>query len=191
MRTNTHTNFVVAFLLLAVFALACSSDDETKKANEFIDKANKTIETANEASQKGGKRVVEMEGMIAEIKSESDLARTRDVARDCKELFTKARDAYKEASEGFSSASKLKVHEKFKEYTETKASELTTRSEMMSAGIDEAQALIDSENRQDYKEKVKSIVKRFTEAKEKAEELTKKGDKIFADNKEIFREEKK
>lgn len=174
--------------LLAFVSLACSSGDETKQANEHIAKANKQIETANDAGKKGLTRISEMESMTANIKNDSDLEKARAVARECKDTFMKARDAYKEASEGFTAASKLKIRAKFKEYTEAKASELKERGDMMAAGIDKAQALIDSESRRDYQEKLKTIVKRFTDHKEKADELSKKADKIQEDNREVFKE---
>ena len=190
MKINNRFNFVCAALLLALFALACSSSDETKQANELVAKANKSILAANESSQKAGKRISEMEEMVGKIANQSDLDKTRDIAKDCKDIFGKARDSFKEASESFSGAGKLKIHEKFKEYAETKAAELGKRSDMMTAGIDEAQAMIDSENPTEYQGKLKPIVERFNKLKGEAEELGKKADKIQADNKDVFAEVK-
>ena len=186
MRTNNRINFVLAMLLVAVFALACSFGDETKQANELIAKANKSVTEANEASQKGGKRIVEMEAMVDKIAGEKDLEEARGVARECKDLFTKAHDGYKEASTGFTDAGKLKVNEKFKEYVDTKAAEFVKRGEIMTAATEEAQALLDSENRDAYHTKVKTIVERFNKAKDDADALGKKAEKIQTDNKDVF-----
>jgi hypothetical protein len=188
MKTKNRLNFVLAGLLLAGLLLACKFGDETEKANELIAKANKSITAANEAGQKGLKRIAEMEEMAGKIASDDDLKETRAVAGECKETFGKARDGYKEASEGFSGASKLKVNEKFKEYCETKAAELLKRSEMMTAGAEEAEAMIKSENRNEYQTQVKTITEKFNKLKGEADELAKKADKIQADNKDVFKE---
>lgn len=191
MRTNNRVTLILSLLLLAGFALACSSGDESGKANELIAQANKAVVKANEASQKGAQKIVEMEGLVDKIASDEDLENARKVARESKESFTTARDSFKEAGEGFTAAGKLKVNEKFKEYVDTKAAEFAKRSDLMSAAIDEAQAMLDSKDRETYHAKVKDVVEKFNKAKKEAEELSAKAEKIQADNKDVFVELKK
>ena len=99
----------------------------------------------------------------------------------------KARDGYKEAGSKFEEASKLDVKDKFKEYLSVKSKEMNKRSELTSALMDEPKALIDSKGPDEYKKKVNQVVAKVTTLKKDAEELAGKADKIFEENKDLFK----
>src|ERR1044072_9211663 len=99
----------------------------------------------------------------------------------------KARDGYKEAGSKFEEASKLDVKDKFKDYLSVKSKEMNKRSELTSALMREPKALIDSKGPDEYKKKVNQVVAKVTTLKKDAEELAGKADKIFEENKDLFK----
>lgn len=180
-------NLLVSFLILVAFALACSSSDETEKANKSVDEANVAITDANKNAADGMKKIQEMEAMIPNIKNEEDLKSGRDIAKESISLYEKARDQYKEASNKFGEAGKFKINDKFKEYLDAKSLEMKKRSELMEAIIEEPKALIDSESRKVYQEKVTKILEKSKALKKEVDELETKANKIHEDNKDIFK----
>jgi hypothetical protein len=177
---------VVTALLMCAFVTACSFD-ETEKANKLVDAANTAIKDANDKNVRGTNNLVDMEKAIPEMSGEADLERLRSKAKDIIADLEKARDGYKEAGSKFDEASKLDVKDKFKEYLNFKAKEMNTRSEMAGAVISEPKALIDSKGPDEYQKKIDGLLSKVTNLRKDAEDLAGKADKIFEENKDLFK----
>ncbi|MGA9771575.1 MAG: hypothetical protein WBV94_21260 [Blastocatellia bacterium] len=177
---------VVTALLMCAFVTACSFD-ETEKANKLVDAANTAIKDANDKNVRGTNNLVDMEKAIPEMSDDADLERLRSKAKDIIADLEKARDGYKEAGSKFDEAGKLDVKDKFKEYLNFKAKEMNTRSEMAAAVIAEPKALIDSKGPDEYQKKIDGLLAKVTNLRKDAEDLAGKADKIFEENKDLFK----
>ena len=100
----------------------------------------------------------------------------------------KARDGYTDAGNKFLEASKLKLQDKFKEYLDAKGQEMKKRGEMTGALIAEPQALIDSNNHTDYEKKASDATAKFQGLKKEADDLESKANKIYEENKSLFKQ---
>jgi peptidoglycan hydrolase CwlO-like protein len=177
---------VVITLLLCTLITGCSFD-ETEKANKLVDTANTAIKDANDKNERGTTNLVDMEKAIPDLGSEADLERLRSKAKDIIADLEKARDGYKEAGSKFDEASKLDVKAKFKEYLSFKSKEMNTRSDMATAVISEPKALIDSKGPDEYQKKIDGLLTKVTGLRKDAEDLAGKADKIFEENKDLFK----
>lgn len=175
---------VVIALLTCVFMTAC---DETEKANKLVDAANTSIKDANNKYERGTNNLIDVEKAIPQMSGEADLERLRSKAKDIISDLEKARDSYKEAGGKFEEASKLELKAKFKEYLEYKSKEMNKRSELASSLMEEPKALVDSTGRDEYQQKVNVVVGKVTVLKKDAEEMAGKADKIFEENKDLFK----
>src|ERR1044072_1114737 len=152
------------FILATAFCLAITAACnmyEIDKANKLVDEANKSINEANDGINSSTAKLVEMEKAVQQIHNDEQLEAQRAVAKGIITSLEKTRDKYKNAGDKFESASKLKLPEKFKEYLEYKAKEMKKRGEVADAMIGEPQALISSDGKSDYEEKVETVVAKF------------------------------
>ncbi len=179
---------ILAVLVLIVVGLACSDGLETKKANEIIAEANNFIVTANENVDKASKKYDEFIKKVDGIKNNDEVDKVRDFGKELFPLYDVMSENFKKASEKFDEASKLKVNPKYKEYLETKAKEMKSRSDYAAELKKIPQALIDTKNKQDYekeREKINENVKKMTT---EAKELGDKADKIQKENPDIIKQ---
>jgi hypothetical protein len=145
MRMNTysqrHSTAVMALLLLVAMASACSTRDETEKANKLVDEGNAALKEAR-------KYVVEAEDKKQKMfqTNIAKLEEGRAIAKEAVAAYDQARDKCKEASRKYEEASKLKVKDKFKEYLTLKAKEFDKRAELIETAKGVPQALINNEN---------------------------------------------
>lgn len=177
-------------ILTAAFCLAFSAACkmyEIDKANKLVDEANTSINQANDGMNGSTAQLVEMEKAVQRIRSENALENQRSVAKGIIATLEKTRDQYKNAGDKFDSASKLNLPEKFKEYLEYKAKEMKKRGEVADAMIGEPQALIDSEDLDEYQKKVDGVVANCKSLKQEADDLEAKADKIYEENKSLFK----
>src|SRR6266852_4301559 len=144
-NNQRHANAVMALLMLVAAVLACSSANETEKANKIGDEGNAAVE-------EGKKFYIE-----AEAKKEAmlqtnvrKLAEARTLAKEAIAAYDKAEEKCKEAAKKYDEASKLKISDKFKEYLGIKVKEYNKRAELVGASKGTAQALIDSESRSSF-----------------------------------------
>ncbi len=178
--------FILATAFCLAFSAACNMY-EIDKANKLVDEANKSINEANEGINSSSAKLVEMEKAVERIHSDEELEAQRGVAKGIITTLEKTRDQYKNAGEKFESASKVKLPEKFKEYLEYKAKEMKKRGEVADAMIGEPQALINSDGKEDYDKAVEAVVVKFKSLKQEADDLEAKADKIFEENKSLFK----
>lgn len=175
---------VVVALSMCVFMTAC---DETEKANKLVDTANTAIKDANDKYERGTNNLIDVEKAIPQMGGEADLERLRSKAKDIISDLEKARDSYKDAGSKFEEASKLELKPKFKEYLDFKSKEMHKRSDLASSLMEEPKALIDSDSPSQYQNKVNVIIGKVTVLKKDADEMAGKADKIFEENKDLFK----
>ena len=169
------------------FAAACNMW-ETDKANKLVDAANASIKDANDKAQSSGTKLQAFESEVAQIEDEQGLEKVRAEAKALIADLEKARDGYKDAGSKFTEASKLKLQDKFKEYLDFKGKEMKKRGEMTDAMIAEPRALIDSANMADYQKKAEAATTKVQSLKKEADDLESKADKIFEENKALFKQ---
>lgn len=182
MNTPHHSNAFMALLLLVAAVLACSSGNETEKANKLGDEGN--------AAVKEGKAFV----IDAETRKEkmlqtkvSQLAAARTLAKEAIALYDKAEEKCKEAAKKYAEASKLKISDKFKEYLGIKVKEYNKRAELVEASKGTPQALIDSQSRASFLSRAKENNAKVEGLSKEADDLAAQAKKLEADNPDMFK----
>jgi hypothetical protein len=178
---------IVVLALALGFASACKFY-ETDKANKLVDAANASIKDANDKTQSGTGKLDQLEAAIPQIEDEEALAKWRTEAKAIITDLEKARDGYTDAGNKFLEASKLKLQDKFKEYLDAKGQEMKKRGEQTNALIAKPQALIDSANLEDYQKRAAEASTKYDSLKKEADDLMNKADKIFEENKAMFKQ---
>jgi len=114
-------------LLVFGFALACTSSDETEKANVLVDEANKLVTDAQAKVDEGTKQRKDMLQAVNDIKRETekeDLAKARKMAQELISTYETISQKLTDASKKWEDISKMKLNEKFKEYAVVKVEQL-------------------------------------------------------------------
>src|SRR5712692_4324625 len=93
MNIQRHSSTFMALLLLVAAVLACSSGNETDKANKLVDEGNAAVTEAK-------KHITEAEELKDKmLKTDvSELAEARSTAKDAIAAYDKAKDKCKEAA---------------------------------------------------------------------------------------------
>ena len=182
MNSQGRSSAIMALILLITAVLACSSGDETEKANKLGDEGNVAV-------QEGKKYFIDAEDKQQKMLNMkvAQLAEARALAKEVIAAYDKAGEKCKEAAKKYDEASKLKISDKFKEYLGIKVKEYNKRAELVEAAKGTPQALIDSQNRASFissmnatKEKVDKLVK-------EADDLAGQAKKLEADNPNMFK----
>lgn len=183
MNSQRHSSTFMALLLLVVAVLACSTGNETEKANKLVDEGN--------AAVKDGKTFV----TDAEAKKQkmlqtdvSELAEARTLAKEVIALYDKAEDKCKEAAKKYDEASKLKLSDKFKQYLEIKVKEYNKRAEVVETAKGTPQALIDSESRASFVTRANENNEKVDKLSKEAEDLAAQATKMEKDNPDLFKQ---
>jgi hypothetical protein len=161
---------------------------ETSKANQLVDAANASIKDANERTEKGTNQLQALEAAVPAIEDEQALEKWRGEAKAIIAELEKARDGYTDAGNKFTEASKLKLQDKFKEYLDVKGREMKKRGEMADALIAEPRALIDSKTQDDYQKQADAAITKVKDLQKEANDLEGQADKIYEENKAMFRQ---
>src|SRR2546423_15675912 len=160
---------LLTLLALALVGATACKIYETDKANKLVDAANASIKDANDKTQSGTSKLVEMEAAVPKIEDEDGLTKWRTEAKTIIADLEKARDGYTEAGNKFLEASKLKLQDKFKEYLDAKGQEMKKRGELTDALIAEPRALIDTNKREDYQKKPEAVTTRVQGLRKEAD----------------------
>lgn len=184
MKMNSQrASTFMALLLLVMAVLACSSGNETEKANKLVDEGNTAV--------KDGKTFV----TDAEAKKQtmlktdvSELAEARTLAKEIIALYDKAEDKCKEAAKKYDEASKLKIGDKFKQYLELKVKEYNKRAEVVETAKGTPQALIDSESRASFVNRANETNAKVDLLSKEAEDLAAQATKMEKDNPDMFKQ---
>jgi hypothetical protein len=181
---------LLTLLALALVGAAACKFYETDKANKLVEAANASITEANSKWQSGTSKLDQMQNDALKVEDEDEagLAKVRGDAKAVIADLEKARDGFTDGGNKFLEAAKMKVPDKLKEYWEAKGQEMKKRGEQATALLADPQALLDSQNREDYKTKAVEAEKKFQTIKKEADDLETKANKIYEDNKALFKQ---
>ena len=182
MNGRSYASTFMALFLLVAAVLACSSGNETEKANKLGDEGNAAVE-------EGKKYYVDAEAkkqQMLETKV-SQIAEARTLAKEAIAAYDKAEDKCKEAAKKYDEASKLKISDKFKEYLGIKTKEYNKRAELVEAAKGTPQALIDSESRTSFISRANANTDKVAKLIKEADELAGQAKKVETDNPDMFK----
>ena len=182
MNKQRHSTAVMALLILVVAVLACSSGDETEKANKLVDEGNSAVKEAKKhVADAEEKKQKMLKTPVAELED------ARATAKEAIAAYDKAKEQCKEASKKYEEASKLKVKEKFKEYLTLKMKEWDKRAEWVETAKGTPQALIDSQSRESFISMANANTDRVDRLSKEADDLAEQADKLQKDDPDIFK----
>ena len=182
MDNQRHSNAVMALLLVLGAVLACSSGDETAKANKLVDEGNTAVQDAKKfVADAASKKQQMLNTPVAK------LADARATAQEAIAAYDKAKEKCKEASKKYEEASKLKIKDKFKEYLALKVKEYDKRAELVETAKGTPQALIDSKTRSAFIGMARANNERVDRLSKEADDLAAQADKLQKDNPDIFK----
>ncbi len=182
MNSQRHSSMFLALFLLVAAVLACSSGDETEKANKLGDEGNAAVAEGKKFFQEADDKKQKM--LQTNV---SELAEARTLAKEAIAAYDKAEDKCKEAAKKYDEASKLKISDKFKEYLELKAKEYNKRAELVETSKGTPQALLDSENRSSFITRAQANNEKVAQLAKEAEDLAAQATKIEKDNPNMFK----
>jgi hypothetical protein len=182
MISRRHSSAFMALLLLVAAVLACSSGNETEKANKLVDEGNAAV-------QEGKKFVTEAEEKKSKMMQTdvSELAEARTLAKEAIAAYDKAAAKCKEAASKYEEASKLKVSDKFKQYLGIKVKEYNKRAELVETAKGTPQALIDSESKDSFTTRAKANNEKVDALSKEADDLATQASKMEKDNPDMFK----
>lgn len=190
MYPQTKRNALLAFMLMAAFALACSSlGDEREKANQLVNEGNKLVEEGNQLGQDAQAKFKEISQMMRGFPdNREDLRQPSDELTD---IIEKGSEKFREASKKFDEASKLKVDEKFKEYLSLKSQEFNKHAEHIEALKGYPQAILDPaiKDATALKTKLEAVDARVDDVGKEWKNLEARANKVREDNKDKFKQE--
>ncbi len=179
---QSQSTMFMALLLLVTAVLACSSGDETEKANKLGDEGNAAVAEGKKFFQDADEKKQKM--LETNV---SQLAEARTLAKEAIAAYDKAEDKCKEAAKKYDEASKLKISDKFKEYLGIKFKEYNKRAELVEAAKGTPQALIDSESRSSFITRAKANNEKTAALAKDADDLAGQAKKLEADNPNMFK----
>ncbi len=177
-----HSSTFMALLLLVAAVLACSSGDETEKANKLAGEGNAAVEEGKKTFQDADDKKQKM--LRTNV---SELAEARTLAKEAIGAYDKAEDKCKEAARKYDEASKLKISDKFKEYLGIKVKEYNKRAELVEAAKGTPQALIDSESRSSFITRAQANNDKVAALAKEADDLAGQATKLEKDNPDMFK----
>src|SRR6266478_7257209 len=104
MNGQRHSTMFMALLILVAAVLACSSGDETEKANKLGDEGNAAVTEGKKSFQEADDKKQKM--LQTNV---SEMAEARTLAKEAIAAYDKAEDKCKEAAKKYDEASKLKI----------------------------------------------------------------------------------
>jgi hypothetical protein len=190
MNTKNKLNAILAIVITTFVALACSGGNEQAEANKIVAEANKKLEEAKTLMDKTGTRNKTL--FSANIQTNAQLQAYKDrMSGEAKEIvadFEKVSESLKDISKKYDDVSRMKVSDKYKEYTKIKSEEFAKRAEAVSVSKGNAQAFAEIDD-------AKTMLAKFNENNEKsgklfkeADELAAKAKKIEEENQDLFKE---
>ena len=190
MNTQNKLNALLAIIVTAFIVLACSGSGEQAEANKIVAEANKKLEEARTLIVKTEARNKTL--FSANIQTNSQLQAYKDrMGGEAKEIvadYEKVSETLKDISRKYDEVSRMKVSDKYKEYTKIKSEEFAKRADAVAMDKGNAQAFTEIDD-------PKTMLSKFNENNEKsvklykeADELGAKAKKIEEENKDLFKE---
>jgi hypothetical protein len=187
MKNQNKSNAFMALALLALVVLACSAGDETEKANKLVGEGNATVQEAKKFYAEAEGKKEKMIQAVPSIKNLVQLELVRSVAKEAIIAYDKTKEKCNDTSRKFEEASKLQIKDKFKEYLTLKTKEFQKRAEIVETSKGTPQALIDSDSRSAFADKVKATNEMVEKLTKEADDLGAQADKLQKDNPDIFK----
>jgi hypothetical protein len=176
----------VAFVLLIAVIWACGNStnttDDLAKANKLVDEGNAAVDQVKKFFEEADTKKEQM--MHTDRRH---VAEARVLAAGSVAAYDKAAEKCKEAASKFDEASRLQISDKFKQYLILKTKEFNKRAELMTAGKDTPQALIESTNWSSFANRANSNQTKVEGLLKEANALGEQADKIQKDNPDIFK----
>lgn len=188
MNPLTKRSALLAIALMIGFVIACNTGggDETDKANSLVAEANKAIDAGNKAAVEAGRKNDQIFDGIKDATFAEDKERLTASAREAVDGFTQSAGKFREAAKKFEEASKLKINDKFKEYLQLKSQEFNKNAEQVEAARAMPQALLDSEDADALRQKIKDNKATYDRLEKEAKELSDKAEKVRSENQDKF-----
>lgn len=191
MNNQNKFNFMIAIMLTAFIALACSGGDQQTEANKIVDAANAKLDEARKLMTATEARNTKL--FAADVKNTAQLkaykAEMTDEAKNISSEYGKVAASLREISKSYDDVSRMNVKDKYKEYTKIKSEEFAKRADAVDVQKGNAQAFADIDD-------PKTMFAKFDENNEKSKKLTKEADelaekakKIESENADIFRKD--
>jgi hypothetical protein len=171
-----------AGIVLLVVVLACSSGDETDKANKLVAEGNTAIDEGKKFFADAEEKKDRM--LHTDV---SHLADARAIANEAKKAYDQAEEKAKAGAGKFEEASKLKLGDKYKEYLALKVKEFNKRAELIATARSIPQALIDSQSRSSFISSANAATAKGDALNKEANDLSEQADKVQKDNPDIFK----
>lgn len=193
MNNQNKLNFIIAIMVTAFIALACSGGDQQAEANKLVDTANAKLEEARKLMTETEARNNKL--FSADVKNATQLKiykeAKNDEAKSISADYGKVATSLSEISKSYDDASRLNVNEKYKEYAKIKSEEFAKRSSAVDVQKGNAQAFADIDDPKTMFEKFDENNEKSKKLMKEADELAEKAKKIESDNPEIFRKDAK
>ena len=187
-RTRRFTSFTL--LLLVCFAFACNLD-ETEEANKIIDAGNAAVTEGNKLLLDANTKNDKIFDSVSPEQYTEERDAVKSTAQEAADGFEKSAAKYREASAKFDQASKLKIHEKLKEYLTAKSQEFAKRAEQADVAKGNPKAFMESSDPEALLKKINENKERIEKLEKEAGELAEKSAKIQQENKSIFKPDSK
>ncbi|MGA9772163.1 MAG: hypothetical protein WBV94_24235 [Blastocatellia bacterium] len=187
-RTRCFTSFTL--LLLVCFAFACNLD-QTEEANKIIDAGNAAVTEGNKLLTEANSKNDKVFDSVSPEQYLEERDSIKGLAQEAADGFEKSAVKYREAATKFDQASKLKIHEKLKEYLTAKSQEFTKRAEQADVAKGNPKAFMESASPEALLKSINANKERVEKLEKEAGELAEKSGKIQEENKSIFKPDSK
>lgn len=172
-------------LLMMCFISGCNTY-EIDGVNKLIEAGNTAINEANKFWQEAKSK---NDNMFNSVNTDEYLEKRdsfKSTAQQAVDGFEKSAEKYREASAKFDQASKLKIHEKLKEYLTAKSQEFAKRAEQADIAKGTTRAFMESSDAVTLSKTTGENKERIEKLEKEINELAEKSSRIQQDNKNIF-----
>jgi len=187
-RTRRLMSFIL--LLLACLAFACNGN-EIEKANQLVEAGNASVKEGQKLQEAATSKKDRLFDTISPEQYPAERDSVKGLAQEAADGFEKSAAKYREAAAKFDQASKLKIHEKLKEYLALKAQEFNKRAEQADINRGTPKAFMESDDAVALHKTMIDNKDRADKLEKEAGELAEKSDKIKQENKDIFKPDPK
>ena len=189
---NTRTRCITSFtlLLLVCFAFACNFD-QTEEASKIIEVGNAAVAEGDKLLQEANSKTAKLFDSVSPERYVEERDSMKSLAQESVDGFEKGAAKYREAATKFDQASKLKIHEKLKEYLSLKSQEFSKRAEQADIAKGNPKAFMESSNAEAFTKKINENKERYEKLEEEATELVEKSSRIQQENKDKFKPDSK
>jgi chromosome segregation ATPase len=183
MIISKKSYFTLTLLILACFAASCG---EMSKANRLIESSNDAVKESEKYAEEAKAKLAELDRRREEFPSNREPL--GEISREAIELLDRAAEKLREAAASYEAASRAKIDEKLREYLSLKAQEFNKHVEHLEAVREIPNSVLDASVRDfsELNERRYDINNRIDKLKKEWEDLAARAKKIREENKEKF-----